>query len=138
MTIRQSVHIEAPVEKVFDFFKDPKNLGDIMEGMVLKDVTVTKEGVGTTYSWIGKFGVLALEGFDVYTEVVPNKKITDKSSRFGTWTYFFEPEDGGMKLTTEVEPRSVWRIPPVDKLLAWSMARRSEKFWLRVRERLAG
>lgn len=136
MTIRQSVHIEAPVEEVFDFFKDPKNLGDLMEGFVLRDVKVTKEGVGTTYAWIMKMGVLALEGFDVYTEVVPNRKITDRSSRFGTWTYSFEPDGSGMKLTTEVQLSSLWRIPPLEKLLARSMAKRSESFWPRVKARV--
>lgn len=125
-----SIHIEAPVEKVFDFFKDPRNMEGITPGnFAVKDVRMTEEGVGTYYSWIGKASVLHFEGFDVYSEFVPNKRITDKSSSRlpGDWTFSFEPEGSGMQLTAEVHHRSFWRTPALKELVEWvqdPMARR--------------
>jgi hypothetical protein len=51
-SMKRSIHIEAPVEKVFDFVKDPRN---VPEGVTMpyevKDVRLTDEGVGTYYGW---------------------------------------------------------------------------------------
>ena len=119
--MKRSIHIEAPVEKVFDFCKDPRNM---MEGVIttpfaVKDVKLTKEGVGTYYSWASKARGLRMEGFDVYTEFVPNQRITDRSSSGlpGDWTFSFEPEGTGTKLTAEVHHRSFWQLPPVRQLV---------------------
>ena len=120
--MKRSIHIEAPVEKVFDFFKDPRNMEDIVATpMAVKDVKLTKEGVGTYYSWASKTPGLRLEGFDVYTEFVRNQRITDRSSWGlpGDWTFLFEPEGSGMQLTAEIHHRSFWRIPPLRELVEW-------------------
>lgn len=67
MAYRQSIHIEAPVAKVFDFLKDPSNWRVVVEpGQVaFEDVTLTQEGVGTHYSWTAKIAGFSIEGFDV-------------------------------------------------------------------------
>jgi len=61
----------------------------------------------------------------VFTEFVPNQRITDTSSSSleGTWTYLFEPEGSGTKLTVENRGRSFWRIPPLERLLDWLAAK---------------
>jgi uncharacterized protein YndB with AHSA1/START domain len=118
--MKRSIHIEAPVEKVFDFFKDPRNMPEaIAAPFAVKDVKLTEEGVGTYYSWVTKTPVLRMEGFDVYTEFVPNQRITDRSSMGlpGDWTFSFEPEGSGMQLTAESHHRSFWRIPPLMQLV---------------------
>jgi hypothetical protein len=52
MAYRHSIHVEAPVEKVFDFFRDPGNWRSVQpEGVEFKDVSLTREGLGTHYSW---------------------------------------------------------------------------------------
>ncbi len=120
MTFKRSVHIEAPVEKVFDFFRDPRNWQGIEElGVVFKDVRLTDEGVGTSYSWIARVAGLRIEGSNVFTEFLPNKRIVDRSSWSfeGIWTYSFEPEGSGTKMTIENSQVSFWRIPP----LGWLM-----------------
>ncbi|HET9080353.1 MAG TPA: SRPBCC family protein [Trebonia sp.] len=118
--MKRSIHIEAPVEKVFDFFKDPRNMGEItVSPLAVKDVKLTDEGVGTYYSWASKTPVLRFEGFDVYTEFIPNQRITDRSSWGlpGDWTFSFEPEGSGMHLTAEIQHRSFWRTPPLRELV---------------------
>lgn len=70
-----------------------------------------------------------IEGFNVYTEFIPNRRITEKSSSSfdGDWTYPFEPEGSGMQPTTESHPRSFWRIPPLKELAEWMRARNAER-----------
>ncbi len=118
--MRRSIHIEAPVDKVFDFMKDPRNTPEgFADAFAIKDVKLTEDGVGSYYSWASKTPVLRYEGFDVYTEFIPNQRITDRSSSGlpGDWTFSFEPEGSGMRLTAEVHHRSFWSIPPLRELV---------------------
>ncbi len=118
--MKRSIHIEAPVVKVFDFVKDPRN---VPEGVTvpykLKDVKMTDEGVGSYYSWV--IPGLPIEGFDVYTEYIPNQRITEKSSFSMTRDFItsFEPEGSGTKLTVETGHGSFWRFPPFRQLVDW-------------------
>jgi hypothetical protein len=132
MAVRQSIHIEAPVEKVFDFWKDPANWWAYLapdQRIRLTEAKVTKEGVGTYYNWEFKLAGLRMEGFGVFTEFVPNERITDKASRAldGTWVYEFEPEGSGTKFTMQRFPRSFWRLAPFDTLMDRFEAPRHEK-----------
>jgi hypothetical protein len=129
--MKRSIHIEAPVEKVFDFVKDPRN---VPEGVTLpyevRDVKLTDEGVGTYYSWVTRIAGLPFEGFDVYTEFIPNQRITDRSSSslVGDFITSFEAEGSGMKLTMESRHGSFWRIPPFRQLVDWGQNMLSERF----------
>ncbi len=117
--MKRSIHIEAPVEKVFDVVKNPRYVPEgVAMPFAIKDVKMTEEGVGSYYSWVFKTPVLHYEGFDVYTEFVPNQRITDRSSSSaaGDITISFEPEGSGTKLTMESHPRSFWRIPVLREL----------------------
>jgi hypothetical protein len=141
MAYRYSIHVEAPVEKVFDFFRDPGNWHSTEpEGIEFKDVRLTQEGIGTHYSWSAKFAGFSLEGFDVFTEFIPNQRITDRSSSSleGTWTYLFEPDGSGTMLTVENRVRSFWRIPPLERLLEWAAAKTHEPRFARLKEALEG
>ncbi len=117
--MKRSIYIEAPVEKVFDLVKDPRYVpGGVTMHFDVTDVKLTGEGVGTYYRWATKTPVLRIEGFDVYTEFVPNQRITDRSSSamVGDISISFEPEGSGTKLTMEGRPRSFWRFPPLRQL----------------------
>lgn len=129
MTLEHSVYIDAPVEKVFDFFRDPMNWHAVSRGVVFKDVHVTPDGVGTYYAWVSSVAGVRLKGFDVFTEFVPNERITDWSSSDleGTWTYTFTEEYGGTRLTMENHTRSFWRIPPLGPVVEAFGAKAHEK-----------
>ncbi len=117
--MKRSIHIEAPVEKVFDHVKDPRYLLDVVTNpFEITDVNLTDKGVGSYYRWFTKTPVLRMEGFDVYTEFVPNQRITDRSSSpvVGDTMISFEPEGSGTKLTMESHPRSFWRFPLLRRL----------------------
>jgi Polyketide cyclase / dehydrase and lipid transport len=135
--MKRSIHIEAPVETVFDSFMDPVRLWDLMPiHTELDDVKVTKEGVGTYESWHFKIAGLPVRGFDVLTDVVPNKHITSRSSKamMGTWDYDFESEGSGTKVTMEHHPGSFWRIPPLRNLMDLVTERMNDTFMARVKD----
>jgi uncharacterized protein YndB with AHSA1/START domain len=112
--MKQSIYIEAPVETVFDHFMDPRNDLDLMPiDTEILEVKLTEEGTGTYTDYRSKIAGVPFEMFDVVTDVVPNRRITSRSSSatVGTWTYTFEPEGTGTKLTMEHQSRSLWRLP---------------------------
>lgn len=127
MVAKQSFHVDAPVETVFDYFKDPNQQRDAVL-FDLHDVKVTKDGVGTHYSWDFKVAGLRYEGLEVLTEVVPNKHITERSSMAlaGLWEYDFKPEGTGTRVTMTVHPQSFWRFPPLDRLMGFAFPRVSK------------
>ena len=130
MTSKHGTHIEPPVEKVFNFFKDPKNWQRLPHADQLTEVTVTQEGVGTCYRVILPIPGIRVKALGVFTEFVPNRRITDRSSLsfVGTVTFCFEPEGSGMKLTMESHPRSFWRVPPLKELAGWIMVKRHKRY----------
>ncbi len=130
MSTIASVHIEAPVERVFDFIRDPRNLQKLPHSEVDSvDVTFTKEGLGSFFDWTIKLGRLRVGGFDVVTDYVPNRRTTYKSSAsyVGSWGYSVEPEGSGTKFTMELHPRSIWAMPLLGTLWAEFMRRGHEQ-----------
>lgn len=140
MSYKQTIHLDAPVEQVFELFRDPGNWQQFAgTGIVYKNVLLTREGVGTTYEWVAKVAGVSISGFNVFTEFVPNKRITDKSSRAfeGTWAYTFEADGSGTKLTCQNQSASFWRIRPLSKLLDWATAKTHEPVMARLQEMMA-
>lgn len=136
MTYQQSIHIDAPVTKVFDFFRDPTNwAAEAARGVSFQDVRLTQEGLGTHYTWAVKVAGFSLEGFDVFTEFIPNQRITDRSSSSleGTWTYSFEPDGSGTKLTVANRVGSLWRLPLLEPLLDRMTAKTHEPVFSRLK-----
>lgn len=138
--MKRSIHIEAPVEKVFDFLKDPRNMPEGIPGPEVKDVKMTEEGVGTYYSWVFRIAGLPIEGFDVYTEFIPNQRITDRSSFSMTRDFVisFEPEGSGMKLTVETDHGSFWRFPPFRQLVDLGQSMISDRFLSALKAQMEG
>lgn len=136
MTYHQSIHIDASVTKVFDFFRNPDNWAQQEpKGVHFKDVRLTREGLGTHYSWTAKIAGVSIEGFNVFTEFIPNQRITDRSSSplEGTWTYSFEPDGSGTRLTVENRAHSFWRLPPLRRLLDRMTAKTHEPLLARLK-----
>ncbi|WP_062311779.1 SRPBCC family protein [Demequina rhizosphaerae] len=112
-----AVHVDAPVHRVFEYCRDPRNLhaGDPIE---VVDAHVTEEGVGTT----AELTYDAPFPFDedvefTFTEVVPDERIVFDAvptmwmrghhrphHEFppDTFTWTFEPENRGTRLGVHV------------------------------------
>ena len=138
MAMKVSYHIDAPVESVFDFFKDPTSDTSFSRMEVLES-KMTKEGVGTYLSWRVRIAGVPWEGLEVITDLVPNQRITEKSSSavVGTWEYLFEPEGSGTRVTMEHRPRSLWALPLVSNVVDYGTTRMSRAYIARVKAALA-
>jgi Polyketide cyclase / dehydrase and lipid transport len=142
--MKHSIHIEAPVERVFDFvfdyYKDRAKAQAIADLMGVRsridDVKATKEGVGSFASWHMQFVGLPVRGFTVVTDVDPPKHLTERvfSAMSGTWDSDFEPEGSGTKLTMELHPGSFWRIPPLHYLMDVATARMNDTVMRRLKD----
>lgn len=135
MSAAQSIHIEAPVEKVFQWFRNPGNwqpsLSPDSRREKIAQVHVTQEGLGTFHVWaMTVLPGVRFEPFAVCTEFVPNKRIVDRWSLpfYGTYAYTFDAENSGTRVTLQRHPRSFWRLRPLDKLVDRFEGRSNEKF----------
>ncbi|HEY5157267.1 MAG TPA: SRPBCC family protein [Anaerolineales bacterium] len=101
----KSVTINAPVDKVFTFMRDPNNMPEIWPGMVLvKDVKRSPLG-GFNYSWVYKMAGLRFDGASEVADYIANQRLVMMSTRGinSTFRWNLEPQNGGTKLTLEVE-----------------------------------
>lgn len=101
----RSTHIDAPVEKVFDYVKDPHHFFEAFDEewrrhMALVEVNLTPEGTGSTARMMGRmFLLFHMEWVLTRTEYVPNERISDHANTGGVWTFTFEPDETGTNLT---------------------------------------
>lgn len=124
-THKRSVHIEAPVQKVFDHVKDPHHFYAAFPGAApeLVSVDLGPDGHGT-YTWRGRmFGFhmlggefsTVLEGTMTRAEHVAGARIVDQSSTGPVWTWLFEADPLGTTLTLAYEYST--KVPLVDKVV---------------------
>jgi hypothetical protein len=71
----------------------------------VKDVKQTPEGVGSTFAWVYKMAGMRFEGVSETTEYIANQRNATKTTKGiqSTFVWAYKPEDGGTKLTVEVE-----------------------------------
>lgn len=116
---KRSVHIDAPVETVFEYVKDPQHMwvgfADEKKAPVMTDVAMTSEGVGSTYTWNTDVLFFHVHGVMTREESVANKRIVDRSSTGPVWSYDLEPDQSGTKLTLGYEYST--KVPMMDKAL---------------------
>jgi uncharacterized protein YndB with AHSA1/START domain len=126
--IERTVIINAPVEKVFAYITDPMTLLEYLPSMMdVKDVTLTEQGIGSHYRWVYKMAGIPFEGESTVIEFIPNVRRVVQSKRgiVSTWTWAFEPHDGGTKLSLVVE--YVIPVPVLRKLAEALMLRQNER-----------
>jgi len=93
---KRSVHIDAPVAKVFDYVKEPNHFFEAFpekdrSHMALTEVNLTPDGVGSTFTMMGRmFLLFHMEWVLTREEYIPNERIVDHASVGGVWTYTFE------------------------------------------------
>ena len=108
-TIKSSITINAPVEKVFEYGSKPENMPEVWPSMIeVKNIKELPNG-GYSYDFVYKMAGIRLTGSSEDTEVVPNERVVSISTGGieSTITWTFEPEGGGTKLTTLAE----YKIP---------------------------
>ena len=115
-THKRTVHVDAAVEAVFDYVKDPRHFFAAFPGGGqdnLTDVSLTPEGVGSTYAWKGGMFVFHIHGVMTREEYIPYERIVDRSSTGPVWTWTFEPDPTGTTLSLAFEWST--KVPLMDK-----------------------
>jgi uncharacterized membrane protein len=106
---KDSIHINAPVEKVVDFGADPQRWATFMTGMSGPDKTIGDGGVGTQYEIMMRTAGLRMH---LTVRLVENRREPDGGahSRFefekggsGWQTWDLKPENGGTLVAMEEE-----------------------------------
>lgn len=141
MSASQSIYIEAPVDEVFDWFKNPRNWVRLNPAAArreeITDAHLTREGLGTFHVWRMKpLPGIRFECFGVFTEFVPNQRIVDKWSLAleGTETYTFDAEGSGTRVTLGRQRRSLWRLRLLDTLVDRFEGPESEQALVRLKK----
>lgn len=104
-TIEKSITINAPVEKIFDYWTEPANLPEFWPSVVeVKDRQRLPNG-GNTFRWVYKMAGMRFEGTSEDIEYVTNQRTVteNKGGIGGTITMMLQPEGGGTKVSLEVE-----------------------------------
>jgi uncharacterized protein YndB with AHSA1/START domain len=112
-----SIHIDAPVEKVFGYLEDPANfLASMPEKNQVTLESVNRNPDGTVSTYEAKYRQTGLHLTASYTreEYVPNERIVDHSSLGVLFIWVFEPDATGSTLTGAVDTSKLMEM--LDKL----------------------
>ena len=102
--VERSITIKAPVKKVFAYITDPANRMEWVPSTTdIRDVIGL--GVGQRWDYTYKMAGISLKGESEVTEFTSNQRYAHKSTGgvVSTWTYTFNPEAGGTRLSLVVE-----------------------------------
>jgi uncharacterized membrane protein len=124
--VEKSVHVDAPLERVFAYLRDPMSNLEWLPGMI-KVTKVSGEGVGARFRWVYRMAGIALEGESTALEFVPNERFVteSKSGILSTWTWDFASKDGGTKIDLTVD--YVVPIPVLGKLAEAVVVKQNER-----------
>lgn len=109
----RSIHIDAPVEKVFHYLEDPAHFIAAVQDeshITLGAVHRTPEGAVTTYEL--KYRELGMHLTAVVTreEYVVNERIVDHSSMGPIFTFSVEADDSGTTLTASWDASTLMKM----------------------------
>ena len=103
--IKKQIHINAPVEKVFEFATEPENLPEIWPSMIKAENIELSPTGGQDYDWEYKMAGLPFHGHTTTLEFVPNEHVVVENtegipSKF-VWDYHVDKK--GTQVDLEVE-----------------------------------
>lgn len=124
MRATKTMHVDAKPERVMSFFCDSTA---VPKGMTMEVVHESPEVEGNSYEWTFKVLGIPSKGITVYTDYVPAERLEFRNFGVleGTSAWTIEPEDGGSRVTVEVDGRLA--IPLVGRLLDPILRREWEK-----------
>ncbi len=97
-----SIHIDAPVEKVFGYLEEPAHfLASFLENNQVTLEAVNRNPDGTVATYQSRFRLLGMHVSVTYTreEYRPNERIVDHNSIGVLFILTLEPDAGGTTLT---------------------------------------
>ena len=139
-SLTNSIHIDAPVGEVFACVRDPSNFNQLMPDVTFSDVSLTPDGVGTTYRFETKVAGLPIRGRGEYTEVTPDRHIHDDTTvaSEGSFDWTFQPEGDGARVTITHLPGRFWGLPVIGRLIAANYEQMDRQVLARLKSMLEG
>ena len=108
-TVKNSITINAPVEKVFEYVGEPENLPEFWPSVLeVRNIRELPIG-GYSYDWVYKMAGMRFNGNSETTEFIPNQRTVTRTSGGieSTITWEYTPKDDG----TEVYITGEYRVP---------------------------
>lgn len=136
-----SIYIDAPVEKVYEYWTDPENWSEIAPAWAHvenKNIKRAPKIAGTTFDSYGTMvpGLPPMRYSIEFVDAEPNRRLVmcseGPSGGKDTMTALFEPVDSGTVLTAieEREETAVERVPLLGRL-AGVVVGQMETLWMR-------
>lgn len=102
-SIKSTITINAPVEKVFEYTK-PDNLPEVWPSLVeVRNVKELPNG-GYSWDWVYKMAGVNFNGSSEHVEYAENERTVAKSSGIeSTITWLYEPVGEGTRMTSLTE-----------------------------------
>lgn len=123
-TIRASIAIRAPIDQVFAYVGDPRNLPEIWPSLV-EVRNVESHPAGRSFDWEYKLLGLYIHGHSDPVELVPNARQVTRSNvgipNTFRWLYGCRGED--TEVTLEVD----YRVPVLRRLALGILGRINER-----------
>lgn len=114
MKTTKVMHVDAKPEQLMSYFLDWTTTPP---DMTMEVVHESPDVVGNSYEWTFKMFGMSYKGVTVYTDYVPAERLAFRNfgTLEGTATWTVEPEDGGSKVTIQVDSRLA--IPLIGRFL---------------------
>ena len=125
--LRRTVHVNAPVDAVFDYLKNPANMWTAFPKCKTSDVHLTPDGVGSSDHFSVRYWGVAIEtGTHEVVEAVPDQKLAVRTHPYGAgngplWTWTFRPEDGGTRLDLDMADEGPKAVLVINRLFEKTM-----------------
>ena len=127
VAVEKSIVINAPADKIFTYWNDPRNLTDLWPSML--EVTNVKqlENGGTQFDFIFRMAGIKARSTSIDTEVVPGKYVVNETTGGikSTVRVDFVPDTEGTKVTAK-SSYSV-SIPILGRMIEAATRRANEK-----------
>ncbi|MGZ3422541.1 MAG: SRPBCC family protein [Polyangiales bacterium] len=125
--LRKSISIHAPVDRVFDYAANADNVPEYWPSMIEVSNKKDLPSGGHEFDWTYKMAGMRFHGHSTPIEYEQNRRLTVRNEKGieSTLVWSFEGENGGMRLTLEVE----YQIPPT------LLGKLAQPFILKLNER---
>jgi uncharacterized membrane protein len=112
-TIRRSISVRAPVDRVFDFLSDPRHLPEIWPSMVAVR-NVETHANGFSFDWDYKLLGMRIHGHSDPVELVRNERLVTRSVKGipNTFRWLFTSRADQTEITLEVD----YEVPVLGRL----------------------
>ncbi len=114
MKATKTMHIDATPDQVFSFML---NSTATPAGMTMEAVYESPDVVGNSYEWTFKMLGIPRKGVTVCTDYIPGERIVFRNfgAMEGTQTETVEPDNGGSKVTHEMDSQIA--VPLIGRFL---------------------